>query len=657
MAFSDCGHAPSAVPAGPARLTGMPFHDSDDVIRAALAEASAPALLMSMVHMTGNLGLLDELPGPSMLIAMDIQGGMSEEDKQTVRERAFEVVRDYRDRGCPAPFLPNRVQLQTMLDVASAGQVTDEFIDYIAADLRISDADQDGPPLRSTPSQRSGFPVLVIGCGEAGLLAGIKLKQAGLPFVIIEKQAGVGGTWRANRYPGCRVDIANHYYAYSFEPNDHWSHSYSEQPEILNYLNDVAQRYEITPHVRFNTEVVSAAWQDESDSWAVRIRDHDGSAEVLSARAVICAVGQFSNPVIPDIKGGKDFAGPSFHTADWDERVELAGKRVAVIGAGASGFQLVPAIADMTERVDVYQRTAQWMAPNINYHAAVSDPAKWAVRHLPYYGRWLRFVTWWPIADGAAHLTVIDPDWENGGLSVSAANHQVRELFIAWMRAFTDDEQLLAKVTPNYPPMGKRTLQDNGTWLKTLQRDDVELIREGVAEITAHGVITRDGVYRPADVLIWATGFDVNHQLGPIRVRGLDGVELNDLWGDAAYAYLGISVPGFPNFYCMYGPGTNAVNGASIIYNSECQMRYILGCIDMVLSEGARYAVLRDGVCSDYNQRSQRQLETMVYTHPAVCSSYYKNAAGDVPTLFAWRILDYWNWTNRPDRNHYEFRR
>ena len=322
-------------------------------------------------------------------------------------------------------------------------------------------------------------------------------------------------------------------------------------------------------------------------------RGADGGRETLTARALICAVGQFSNAVIPDIKGANTFAGPVFHTADWNDAVDLTGKRVAVIGAGASGFQLVPAIAAITEHVDVYQRTAQWMAPNVNYHAPIGEGAKWAVRHLPYYGRWLRFVLWWPITDGAADRVVIDPEWDNGGLSVSAANHEVRELFVAWMRAFTSDEELLAKVTPNYPPMGKRMLQDNGTWLLTLQRDDVELIRDGIAEITTDGVTSVDGVHRPADVLIWATGFDVNHQLGAINVRGLDGVELNAEWGDAAYAYLGVAVPGFPNFHCRYGPGTNAVNGASIIYNSECQMRYIMGCIDRVLAAGVGSAVVR----------------------------------------------------------------
>ena len=433
----------------PARLIGLPFDDSDDTIRDAIADASVPALLMSMVHMTGDLGILDELPRPFLLIALDLQGAMSEPDKEAVRDRAFNVVRDYRDRGCPPPFVPDADQLQTMLDVVTTGEVTGEFLDYVAADLRITDADENGPTLRSTPQQRAAFPVVVIGCGESGLLAGIKLKQAGIPFTIVEKQSGVGGTWLANRYPGLRVDVANNYYAYSFEPIDHWSHYYSEQPEIVQYLNDVCDRHGIAPYVQFDTEVVGATWNDATASWTIQTRRADGVTDKLTARGLICAVGQFSNSSIPNIKGANNFEGPAFHTSKWDDSVELAGKRVAVIGAGATGFQLVPAIADITEHVDVYQRTAQWMTPNLSYHEPVTPGAQWAVRHLPYYGRWLRFVQWWPFVDGAADLVVIDPGWDDGGLSCGEANHAIREMLVAWLRALTDDDDLLRRSSRN----------------------------------------------------------------------------------------------------------------------------------------------------------------------------------------------------------------
>jgi 4-hydroxyacetophenone monooxygenase len=655
-AYGDDMLPVAGAPADPAdltRLTGLPFADADEVLRTAVDQASVPALLMTMVHMTGDLALLDELPGPTMLIAMDLDGAMSEPDKQRVRDRAFAVARDYRDRGCPPPFVPDEAALRTMLDVVSAGQVTDEFVDYIAADLRFSRADQDGPPLTATAEQRAAFPVVVLGCGESGILAGIKLREAGIPFTIVERQSAAGGTWLANRYPGCRVDIASQYYTYSFEPTDHWEHYYATQPEILRYLQDVMARHGIDDHVRFDTEVVRADWDDATATWQVHCRRSDGATDVIVARGLICAVGQFSNPVIPDLEGAAEFTGPAFHTARWRDDVDLAGRHVAVIGAGASGFQLVPAIADAAAHVDVYQRTPQWMAPNIHYHERVGDGARWAIRHLPYYGRWLRFVSWWPIADALDEQITIDPQWDTGGRSVSESNHAIREIFIAWMRAFTDDEGLLATVTPPYPPMGKRTLQDDGTWLRTLQRDDVDLITDRIARLTPDGVLDAHGVHRRADVVVWATGFDVNHQLGPVDIRGLGGTSLREQWGDAAHAYLGITVPGFPNLYCMFGPGTNAVNGASLVYNSECQMRYILGCIDMLAARDARSAVPRPEVCQDYDRRSRERLRHMVYAHPAVTSSYYKNSTGELPTLFAWRIVDYWKWTHRPDPSDY----
>ena len=638
-----------------ARLLGLPFDDSDAVIEAAIAQASVPALLMSMVHMTGDLGLLDELPTPVLLIPMDLDGAMSEPDKQVVRDAALKVALDYRDRGCPPPWLPDRAALRRMLDVLTVGAVAEEYTDYVAADLRLTDADQDGPALTSTAAQRADFPVVVIGGGEAGIVAGIRLKRAGIPFVIVDRQSGLGGTWAANRYPGCRVDITNQYYTYSFEPTDHWTHHYAEQSEILAYLNDVADRYGLREHLRLETEVTTATWDEDSASWAVETIGAQGNRTVLAARAVICAVGQFGNPIIPDIPGAADFAGPSFHTADWPDEIDLTGKRIAVIGAGASGFQLVPAIAERAGHVEVYQRTPQWFAPNINYHQPIGDGARWATRHLPFYGRWLRLLSWWPLADGGAETARQDPDWDDGGLSCGPANRAFRDLLVAWIQAFTSDEELLAKVVPQYPPMGKRLLQDDGTWLRTLARDDVTLITDPIAEIDATGVRTADGVHRAADVLIWATGFDVNHQLGPITVRGRGGRDLAEAWGDSPYAYLGVTVPEFPNLFCMYGPGTNAVNGASIIYNSECQARYALGCIDMLLASGARALTPRADVCADYTRTNQELLRTQVYTHPKIVNSYFRNSTGEVPTLYGGRLSDYWARTSRPDPADYDF--
>lgn len=631
---------------------GVVFDDPDDVIWEALAGMSVPALMMTMVHMTGDLDLLQELPVPSQTIPNDLQGGMSETDKEKVRLRAFDVIRGYRDRGCPAPFEPDMAQLKTMAETVTAGPVSDEYLDYIAADLQLSNATGFEVDLRSRAEDRAALPVVVIGCGQSGVLAGVRLTDAGIPFTIVERQPDVGGSWQMNRYPGARVDINTHYYSYSFQPNLAWKHDYSEQPEIVSYLREVLDTNGVTPHVRFSTEVVSARWDEDSATWSVELRDQHGIRETLTARALISAVGQFSRPIIPNIQGRDAFGGPAFHTSAWNDDVDLRGKRVAVIGAGATGFQLVPAIVDVAASVVVYQRSAQWIFPNPGYHDEVTDGDRWARKKLPFYGRWLRFVYWWPINDGAADSVVVDPNWQDGGRSISEINAYVRDLFQQWIAEQIHDPELMDKVIPDYPPMGKRMLQDNGTWLATLQRDNVELVRTNIDRLTADGVTTVDGVHRQADIVVWATGFDVNRQLDNLHIIGRGDQDLNAVWGEEPRAYLGITVPDFPNLFCMYGPGTNAVNGASIVYLSECQMCYIMGCLDMIAADGIAAMEPRRDVHNRYTQRHTDALNNLVYAHPSV-NSYYQNSKGETPTLFPWRIIDYWAWTRKPNTDDF----
>ena len=465
--------------------------------------------------------------------------------------------------------------------------VPDEYVPMLLEEMELDGADGRQVALGSDEAERREFPVVVIGCGQSGLLAGIRLKEAGIPFTIVEKNAGVGGTWYENTYPGCRVDVGNHFYCYSFEPSDQWSEFFARQPELQRYFTDVMERHGVTPHVRWETEVVAARWDDDDGSWRVRTRSADGTEETLAARAVISAVGQLNRPHLPDIAGRDSFAGPSFHSARWDHDVDLDGKRVALVGAGASGFQIAPAIADRVEHLTVFQRTAQWMFPNPNYHERVGPGVQWALRHLPFYGRWYRFLIFWPACDGGLAAARVDPSYPDQQRAVSETNEITRQIFTEWITSQVgDDPDLLTKVVPDYPATGKRTLQDNGSWLRTLTRDDVELVRDGIDHIEADAIVTESGERHEVDVIAYATGFHANRFLWPMEVVGRDGAVLADEWGDEPKAYLGITVPGFPNLFCMYGPGTNLAHGGSLIFHSECQMRYIVGCIDLLLRTG-----------------------------------------------------------------------
>ena len=398
--------------------------------------------------------------------------------------------------------------------------------------------------------------MVVIGCGMSGLLAAIRLQQAGIPYTVIEKNAGVGGTWWENTYPGARVDVGNHFYCYSFEPTDHWSEFFARQPELQAYFQDVLERHGIGEHVRFNTVATQASWDDDAKTWTVQVRDADGRTDTLNARAVISAVGQLNTPFIPEFEGAESFSGPAFHSARWDHGVDLAGKDVAMIGAGASGFQIAPAVATEVNSLTVFQRTAQWMFPNPNYHEPVGTGVQWALKHLPFYARWYRFLLFWPGCDKGLAAAIVDPDWPDQQVAVSQANDLARMMFTGWIESQVgDDKSLLDKVIPDYPATGKRTLQDNGSWLRTLARDNVELVRTPVDHIESDAVVTTDGVRHHADVLVYATGFRVNDMVSSYKVFGRNGIELQQSWGRRPAAYLGITVPDFPNFFMLYGPG------------------------------------------------------------------------------------------------------
>jgi 4-hydroxyacetophenone monooxygenase len=635
---------------------GQPFTTPDEAIAEALLDVSIPTLMLSLVHMSGDPELIRGELKPAGLFLNEVQGYMSEEDKASVRKLALEVITDYRDRGCPEPDPIGAGLLHEMMQWLVCEPVAEEYVPMLLEELELDGRDARAVRVPDS-SAREDFPVIVIGCGESGLLAGIRLKEAGIPFTIIEKNAGVGGTWWQNTYPGARVDVGNHFYCYSFEPTDQWTHFFAEQPELHGYFQRVMDKYDVGPHVRWETEVTEAVWDDESASWTVTARDRNGATTTLAARAVISAVGQLNRPHIPVIPGQDRFAGPAFHSSEWDHSVDLRGNRVALIGAGASGFQIAPAIAGDVAQLTVFQRTAQWMFPNPSYHDAVGPGVQWALRHLPFYGRWYRFLLFWPSCEKGLDAARVDPEYPDQQRAVSEVNDIARIMFTEWITSQVgDDEELLAKVLPDYPATGKRTLQDNGSWLRTLTRDNVELIRTPIARIEPDAVITDNGVRYDADIIVYATGFQANRMLWPMTIIGRDGEPLSERWGERPSAYLGITVPDYPNFFCMYGPGTNLAHGGSLIFHSECQMRYITQCLEQLIAGRHRSIEPRHEVADDWHARCQAEMSRLVWSQPSIKHSFYKNAYGEVYILSPWRLVDYWAWTRQPDPNDFVIR-
>ena len=611
-------------------------------------------MMLSLVHMAADPSLIRGDLKPAGLFLNEVQGYMSEEDKAAVRKIALDVITDYRDRGCPEPEPIGADLLREMMQWLVCEPVPAEYVPMLLEEMELDG--RDARATRTNEGNAADLPVLVIGCGESGLLAGIRLKEAGIPFTIIERNAGVGGTWWQNTYPGARVDVGNHFYCYSFEPTDEWTHFFAEQPELQAYFQRVMDKHGIRPHVRWETEVIEMSWDDDTAIWTVVIRDRSGGTSRLHARAVISAVGQLNRPHVPVIPGQDHFTGPAFHSAEWDHSVDLRGNRVALIGAGASGFQIAPAIAEDVLQLNVFQRTAQWMFPNPNYHAEVGPGVRWALRHLPFYGRWYRFLLFWPGCDKGLEAARVDPDYPDQQRAVSEINEITRIVFTEWITSQVgDDTDLLAKVLPDYPATGKRTLQDNGSWLRTLTRDNVDLIRTGIARIEPDAVVTEDGERFAADVIVYATGFHANKMLWPMRVVGRGGEILSERWGERPSAYLGITIPGYPNFFCMYGPGTNLAHGGSLIFHSECQMRYITQCLELLIDGGHRSLEPRVETTEDWHRRSQQEMRKLVWSQPSVKHSFYKNSAGEIHILSPWRLVDYWTWTRVPDPDDFVF--
>ena len=628
----------------------------DAAIERVVRRAYLPPLLAALAQATGDLSLLRDDLRPDPDRPRDPQGGMSTEQREAAREVAAEALTRLRDRDAREPLpVTDTNALREMMAFAIGERVSDDYLELLLEELALSGEDLRAPGWHKDAIDRDRpFLVVIVGAGMSGLLAAHRLQQASVRYVIIEKNDNVGGTWFENRYPGCRVDVPNHLYSYSFAQRADWPQQFSPQENLLDYFRACADSLGLTEHIRFGTEVVSAEYRDARGDWNVCIRCPDGSQESIEANVIVSAVGQLNRPRVPDIAGRETFAGQSFHSAAWDHTVELAGKRVAVIGTGASAIQLIPAIADDVAELFVLQRTPNWFMPTPQYYAPMPDEMQWLLANVPFYSQWYRFWLFWRLSEGALPAARVDADWPTDNGSVSALNDELRALLTQYIESqFADTPELIEQVTPRYPPLAKRILLDNGIWAATIKRDHVHLESDGIARITPNGIVMADGRTHDVDVIVYATGFEASRFLIPMKITGRRGVDLHEQWGDAARAYLGVTVPGFPNLFCLYGPNTNLVANGSIIFFSECVVRYIVAAVHLLLEEKHRAFDCRREVSDAYNRRVDEGNARMAWG-AATVNSWYKNAAGHVTQNWPFTLLEFWQRTREPDPGDYE---
>lgn len=482
----------------------------------------------------------------------------------------------------------------------------------------------------SEPAAPTGpLDVLIVGTGFAGLGMAIKLLQAGQhSFVVLEKADSVGGTWRDNTYPGCACDVASMMYSYSFAPNRKWTRMYAEQPEILDYIQGVVAGYDLEPHVRFNSEAISYEFDEAVDQWCVRTR----SGEEYRARVVVLAHGALHVPHRPDFPGLERFAGPMFHSAQWDHSVELTDKRVAVIGTGSSAAQFIPAIADEAAHVDVFQRNAHWVLPKAD--RPLSKLEHRLFRMVPFLQWAYRNIAYW--THEVPVLAFMNPRYLKV-LELASKRQLAKQV---------PDPELRAKLTPTYTIGCKRILLSND-YYPALVRDDVDLTTEGIAEFVETGIRTVDGRVHEADVVILGTGFSTDNRCATEHIVGRGGVTIQDAWRDGMTAYLGMTVAGFPNLFMVMGP--NSGGGAqSILFVIEAQLRYITKCLQLMSARRATRIEVREDVQREFNVQLHGKLAKSVW-NTGGCHSWFLDHTGHNRQSWPGTGTGYWRATRRPD--------
>ena len=615
----------------------------------AVAIANIPTLLMVLVQLTGERRWLHEPYRPTRAQGMsdNDSGGLPEAVQAEVREAALEAIVAWRAGRPMAIAEPSPELLVEMLACAMGEHVPDEYGEFVATLLDQS------PPKVEQVAVPEGFQVLIIGAGVSGMCAAVNLQRAGIPFTIIEKNETVGGVWWENHYPGAGVDTPNHLYSYSFVQYD-WSKYFALRDELHAYMEHVAATFDLRPHIRFRTTVRTCTWDAAAQVWQVDIERPDGTSETVTVPVVISAIGIFNPLRYPQIDGLDSFAGPSFHTAAWRDDVDLTGRRVAIIGNGASCMQTAPEIAPKVDHLTIFQRSTQWAAPFEQFRKEVPDPVRFLFREVPLYRAWYRVRLGWTFNDRLHQALQKDPNWDHPERSLNAINDAHREYFTRYIRNELGEraEELLPKVLPTYPPYGKRMLMDNG-WFRMLTRPNVELVTDSIDHIEPDAVVTADGQRYEADVLVLATGFDVLRFITTYDVIGRSGRSLRDAWNDDdATAYLGLAVPDFPNFFTLYGPNTQPGHGGSLIFVIEMQIHYIMDLLTKMVRHDLGAVEVRADVHDTYNAGVDAAHENMVWTHPGM-ETYYRNQRGRVVVNFPYRNVDLFALTRHADLDEY----
>ena len=621
-----------------------------------LKDAHIPSLLGTLAHLTNDLTLLREEFRPNYLetaAGFQPHGGLSLHAQEKARDLAFSVIKQLYEGGQESQPPLDKEAIRKIMEFM-IGSFCDDHFSLLLNELGLTEYLQLPQWNKSTLAPDREFKVAIIGAGLSGLGIAYRLKQVGIPFVILERNPQVGGVWSENVYPGCHLDTSNFNYSYSFNQNPHWKEEFASRDAILDYLKSCVDKFELHDQIRLNTEVLGGEYKEDEGNWILTLKNADGSIEEMSFQSLISAVGQLNRPNYPDVENMDAFEGLAWHTSRWNKEVDLKGKRVGVIGTGASGFQAIQKIAEVADHLTIFQRTPPWIRHTPGYNSLMKEGSCWLFVNLPNYHRWLRVYRMWVGMCRRAY-TELDPTWSHP-VSMSKKNEELRQLMISHLeKSLSDRPDLISKMTPDYPPFAKRCASDDGKWFETIKRANVNLVNQKILKANPKGLETVDGELHELDVIVFGTGFKAADFLSTLPLTGRGGVKLQDQWqGEDARAYYGITIPNFPNLFCLYGPNTNINGNASLVLLSEAGASYIVECIKILLDTKKRAMEVRQDVLDQFNERIDAASASVVYGAASV-KSWYKNASGRLTQNWPLPTVEYWRDTREVNNDDYEF--
>ncbi len=621
-----------------------------------LSKADMNALRVALYQQTGDPELsamnveLAGRPGNPYKIFR-----VSDSDREVLLAKAADYLSS---TAAPLHMNPSKTEVGHLLEVFEGTKLNDSVIQAGYEELAFGGFKRaaEWPSKKSIGKLPDDFKVLIIGAGFSSIVCAIQLDSLGIDYQIIERQPNFGGTWCWNTYPDARVDITSFLYNFTFEVDYPWNHTFAPREELEDYIAYMVDKFDLRNRAQFNTKVTHAQWDENLAKWHVDIEDQDQQTETHSANILLSASGLFSTPKLPDIKGIENFKGKMFHTTAWDHSFNYENKRVALIGTGSTGSQLLPKVAPATQSMTVFQRTPNWVAPVPAYRDQIIEERKWLLKNMPAYSNWNRY-TFISASMRNETFLKLDRNWQAKGGYINEKNDLLRDMLTKMIQhKMAPKPELIDKLIPDFAPLSRRIVIDNGFY-DALLRDNVEMVCDGISHITESGIVDSLGVEREFDLIILAAGFEVERYLWPVDYVGRDGASLEKLWShDGARAHMTMTLPGFPNFFMMYGPNAGVKSGSfhSIV---EMLSKYICNVITSMVDNNASSIEVRREAYTEYNQTLDLAMKDLLWEHEnGGGNSYYINKHGKSGVNIPFTSTEFYDYIREPDLQQFIFK-